>query len=111
MVRQLALQVGQLAWGRAEAAELDGYAGGEQAGVADGVERLGHEGALDVVAAGVLGQDGRDGGGAVEEGVGAGVFESRHAHEGPRPRAAGDLVQVLDLAGTTSGLPPGPVRP
>ena len=58
----------------AEAAELGGHAGGEQAGVAEGVERLGHEGAVDVVAAGVLGEHRRDGGGAVEEvGVGAGV--------------------------------------
>ena len=67
MVGQLALELRQLAVVRAEPAELHRHAGGEQAGVADGVQRLGDERALDVVAAGVLGQDGRDGGRAVEE--------------------------------------------
>ena len=82
MVRQLALQVGQLARGRAQAAQLGGHGGGQQAGVAEGVERLGHEAAFDVVAAGVLGEHRRDGGGAVEEAVGTGVFESGHDARG-----------------------------
>ncbi len=69
MVRQLALQVGQLARGRAQATQLGGHGGGQQAGVAKCVERLGHEAAFDVVAAGVLGEHRRDGGGAVEEGL------------------------------------------
>ena len=58
-----------------EAAELGRHAGGEQAGVADGVQRLGHEVAVDVVAAGVLGEHRRDGGGAVEEAVGTGFVK------------------------------------
>ena len=51
---ELALQGGELGDGGAVAAELGGDAGLEQAGVAEGVVRLGHEAAFGVVAGGVL---------------------------------------------------------
>ena len=53
VVAELALQVRELADGGAVAAELDGDGGPEQADVAQGVVRLGHEGAVAVVALGV----------------------------------------------------------
>ncbi len=65
MVAELALQRGQLGDGGAVAAELDGYGGLQQAGVAERVVRLGDEGALGVVPGGVLGDGRADGGGAL----------------------------------------------
>ena len=110
VVGQLALHVRRLSRDRGAAtAELDGNAEGEEAGVAEGVERLRDEGAVAVVAGGVLGERGADRGRAVDErsvaGASTSVVMCIVVMEPIDAEPVRHLVQDLDLAGTDSGLP------
>ena len=69
VVGELALQRGELGDGGAVAAELDGDRGAQQPGVVQDPVGVGDEGAVAVVACGVLGQQGAELGGALDEGV------------------------------------------
>ena len=73
VVCELPLKAGELGDRGTVAAELDGDGGLEQAGVAECLVGLGDEGAVDVVARGVLGEPWADGHRARDERAGGGV--------------------------------------